>query len=620
MEKIWKKINVLFLLLIGLLSSIFPMVPLEAASATLNNINIIVDLKADGSARITQEWDINVSEGTELFIVQENLGDIEIKDFVVYDNTSDEAYTFISTGWNINANRTEKTRKNGFYKTEKGYELCWGIGEYGHRVYRIEYTMTNFVKSFTDYDGFNQQLLSQKMSPTPEHVTITIRSDVVKFNQINARIWAFGYTGQINFVDGAIVAKTTTSIKSSNYMTILVGIEKNIFSPTSQKTTTFEALRKTAFVGSDYQEEDAGTGSDVESPQANASSNKGNMLTHIIRISGFIIFDLIIIGGVLLFFLFRRKQRGASNIDTPKSTQTVQVETSDVKQTRQEEKRYYRDIPFEKNIIAATAGLASYGRKLEDGNIVGAYLLRWLRSDSVHIEETEVKRMFSQGIEATIHFLKSPTTIYQSEIELFEMLRSAAGRDGILQATEFDKWVSRNYRRLEKWQESFVNEGNKILNANGLMETETSSFLFWNHTTNKLTIKGYAEVGKAYGLERYLTDYSLIHERNPNEVQMWDDYLIFAALFGIADKVAAAFKKLYPIEFAYYEKQSSIHFDIDNSLRIVTTISHSYSSNIAAAKARGSSSGSYSSSGGGGSSSSSGGGGSSGGGSGGGVR
>ena len=45
------------------------------------------------------------------------------------------------------------------------------------------------------------------------------------------------------------------------------------------------------------------------------------------------------------------------------------------------------------------------------------------------------------------------------------------------------------------------------------------------------------------GLWKYLKDYSLIKDRYPIELSIWNEYLVFASLFGIADKVAKEFKE-----------------------------------------------------------------------------
>lgn len=56
----------------------------------------------------------------------------------------------------------------------------------------------------------------------------------------------------------------------------------------------------------------------------------------------------------------------------------------------------------------------------------------------------------------------------------------------------------------------------------------------------KSTIK--EEYKKLKGLEKYLNDYSLIKDRYPIEMVLWDRYLVFATMFGIAKKVSEEFK------------------------------------------------------------------------------
>ena len=45
------------------------------------------------------------------------------------------------------------------------------------------------------------------------------------------------------------------------------------------------------------------------------------------------------------------------------------------------------------------------------------------------------------------------------------------------------------------------------------------------------------------GLKKYLEDYSMIKQRYPIEISLWDRYLVYASLFGIADKVSKEIKE-----------------------------------------------------------------------------
>ena len=61
-----------------------------ASASDIPVIDINVQLNDDGSARIVQEWEVNVyGKGSELYIPQTRLGDMEIKDFSVSDNSGE---------------------------------------------------------------------------------------------------------------------------------------------------------------------------------------------------------------------------------------------------------------------------------------------------------------------------------------------------------------------------------------------------------------------------------------------------------------------------------------------------------------------------------------------------
>jgi uncharacterized membrane protein len=51
------------------------------------------------------------------------------------------------------------------------------------------------------------------------------------------------------------------------------------------------------------------------------------------------------------------------------------------------------------------------------------------------------------------------------------------------------------------------------------------------------------------GFKKFLEDFTIIGERASQEVALWHDYLVFASLYGIADKVAKELKDINPQAF-----------------------------------------------------------------------
>ena len=65
-------------------------------------------------------------------------------------------------------------------------------------------------------------------------------------------------------------------------------------------------------------------------------------------------------------------------------------------------------------------------------------------------------------------------------------------------------------------------------------------------TIKKVTHQLKEDAIEMKGLKKFLLDFSTMPEREYFEVHIWEEYLMFAELLGIADKVEEQFSKLYP--------------------------------------------------------------------------
>ena len=62
----------------------------------------------------------------------------------------------------------------------------------------------------------------------------------------------------------------------------------------------------------------------------------------------------------------------------------------------------------------------------------------------------------------------------------------------------------------------------------------------------ELTKRGQEYAGRVLGLKRYMEDFSDFSDRGAADLALWDWYMVYAAAFGISDRVAAEFAKAYP--------------------------------------------------------------------------
>ena len=189
------------------------------------------------------------------------------------------------------------------------------------------------------------------------------------------------------------------------------------------------------------------------------------------------------------------------------------------------------------------------------------------------------------------------------EQRLFNAMYKAS-KDGILEPNELKKWCKNNYSEflgiftsLTKGEIKRLEAENHIYRRKNKEECKKQ---------NVMDDVIYEDSVRLYGLKKFLKEFSLMKEKQAIEVNIWDEYLMFAYLFDMAEAVAKQFKNLYP---EIVQQMEANNLDLQ-TLYFVNYIS---ATSVSAASAARSAAESYSS-GGGGFSSGGGGGGSFGGG------
>ena len=162
--------------------------------------------------------------------------------------------------------------------------------------------------------------------------------------------------------------------------------------------------------------------------------------------------------------------------------------------------------------------------------------------------------------------------VEKEEIELFKMLQFAS-KDGYLENKEFEKWCSKSYSKILSWFDDIISKGKAKLVEDGKIIIEDKViFKNFKHKAYVVTSELKEEAIKLAGLKRYLNEYTLIKDRQAIEVELFEEYLIFAQIMGIAKKVAKEFKDLYPgiIEQSNFSSYDNIVFIHMSSTRGIT--------------------------------------------------
>ena len=197
----------------------------------------------------------------------------------------------------------------------------------------------------------------------------------------------------------------------------------------------------------------------------------------------------------------------------------------------------FRDIPCKKDVFRAYFIAQAYSLNKNNTDFLGTLFLKWIYEDKISVKK-EIKKKLLKEKEVTSLVLDENVIFDNgSEKEIYDILYKASG-DGILENNEFEKYAKNNYKKVEKWFDNAEAYGRGLYIQDGLVTKNGHKYLI----DDKLK----TDAIELAGLKKYLLEFASMDTKEAIEVKLWKEYLMYAQIFGIADKVAAQFKKLYP--------------------------------------------------------------------------
>ena len=523
--------------------------PASALTPEIRDIDITLTLLPDGTASIHERWDVCAADGTEWYLVRGNLGDIEVGDLAVSDESG---RSYVNEGsWDTDRSLAQKAGRCGILDRGDGVELCWGIGSRGDHVFDVSYTMSRSVKSLNDYDMLHLQTVSPGLSSPPRHVRVTVRALEHQLDTANTRAWGFGFNGRVDFRDGAVVYESTEPFVRNSSVIVLLRFEKGMFASPSVQRRDFSDALATAMEGADF-----------GSPSSSGDDE---------AFAKFLVFFVLTLAAIIGISCYARY-----------------VNRKKILGIKPSEVAWCRDIPFGGNLEASAYTLSKLGMKSSTDNLAAALILRMIYGGKISVSKDadgNVELAFNSGDDsgnsgangsasgngstslgngsgngnasgngslssgasgqapsgnsgAAPDWASLGKAADQAADELRNMMLRASGSDHILQQKEFSRWAGKHASEVVAWTRRALVLGRNALRDNGM--TAASGY----------SPAGQAEARKLAGLKKFLQDFTLMSEKDTVEVVLWQEYLVHGALFGIADKVAEQLKDISPETFS----------------------------------------------------------------------
>lgn len=534
----------------------FSCLSISLAANNIYSIDISVYIDGDGNANIEEVWDVKGSDGTEWYKVIGNLGESKLSNYIVYMDGTPLTYK----KWDINESLSEK---KGYYGIYNNRELCFGKYDYKRHKFTLKYTLSNFIFNVDDAQVIYFNFIDKLSNVNFENFSLEISTYYDIPDTLD--VWGYGHKGYA-YVENGKIKLSNAADMDDKYVVLLAKFPLNTFNTTNSysKFNTFNDVYEMAEKGSfkyDY--------------------NEINIVTLIITaISSLLPF---VIWTIILGSIF-------------KSISLNKYGYINNKKITKENTPLFRDIPCNKDIYYANALSCLNGWTKNETNILGAIFLKWIKNGSVSVKKESEKKV-------SLVLNKSSNITNHLEVELYDMVYKAS-KDGILESKELEKWARKNYSKFLNLFTKIKNEEiDKLKIQNEIFKRESKEQCKYK---NVMSDNLYEESKKLYGLKLFLDEFSNINKKEAIEVNLWDEYLMYAYIFGSAKKVMQQFKNLYP---EVIQEMNNYNLDFD-TLIILNNISVS---SVSAASSARSAAESYSS-GGGGFSSGGGGGGSFGGG------
>lgn len=554
-----KQIKVIFIII----AFLFINCPVSKASSGLkmNTLEYDIILQEDGSMQVKEIWDINIEDTNTLFKTFQV--DKEKYDGIVDVSVSEQKKDGTVNNFTKVDKETYHVDKDCFYAliTQKGeFEIAWGAhAQDTTKQYKIEYTVKGAVKNYQDVAELYWQLIGKDSQIPIDLVKGQIQLPKPVTEEQQFKVWAHGpLNGIINKTSNQQVNFEVSHFPTNTFLEVRIVTPTEIFSTNLNKVSqkrqeqVLEEETKWAKEANDQREQL------IYQQQRRETTKKWFFI--ISESIGMIIM-------VLLIWLIIRKSKQLKKYPKLKATQKP---------------KYYPEIPDEKSTPAQAAFLFYYPSSINAleqviPKVICATMLDLCKKGYLtFLPSTNKKEQIRIQIKQ-----KEDNLLEQDEKIMLDLLKQIQKEESF-SMKEMQKYMTKNSAKVLKIfkqiEDTAKKQQEEKKNCDGKREKEATSFMakgvgylfltllgiicmkatilpaiiltimnfILSSRIKQLTQKGMDEKALWIGLKRYMEDFSLLKEKEVPALIVWEEYLVYATVFGIADKVIKQLKVTYP--------------------------------------------------------------------------
>ncbi len=601
--------------IIGILAIVAMSGQVEATSSDLelNHLAFEARINTDGSMDVIEKWNIRIEDTNTLYKTFQT-------DQSKYSDITNVEVTEVTNG----RNQLLRQQNQWNYHMPKGnyfggmnehneFEIAWGVGlenSSATKVYHISYQVKDAIAKYSDYAELYWQFIGEEFAVDAKNITGTILLPVHVNNIDEIKVW--GHTEDMN---GEIYATNTNKIefninqfRSGRYVEI-----RSLF-PT-QMITSSKRGSNTPRLEKVIQE---------ETTWANQANQRRKMRENSRKI---IVIAINIIAIILTIFIIKSIIKNIKKIKNHKKLLPSQ------------EIKYYREIPRENATPAEALTLFNEQvRGLNNSSYLGKIF-------SATLLDLSLKKIIDFEIQnekdITIKILKDKPEELESikdEKVIFKFLKNSCGnKNDQITIKELQKYIKKSPQKVLTLAQNISKSTEKALYEKQLADSEKVDkkvkidtysvlsiiamifvfmgciivmfssinimaviplfivgiiqfivFTVLSSRMSQLTQEGIDEKEKWKGLKKYMEDFSMLDKREIPEIVIWEKFLVYATVFGIADKVLKQLKMVYPNmseeltmnNYAYMYLMMNTNFSNSFSNSISSSMSTAYSSAI----------------------------------------